>query len=79
MYAPIMGCCLTALISATAFALGGCFNPIRIFGGFLVAEESNIEQIPLCAMPFLGAGLGQLFYKYILATEDIKKLFKADE
>jgi hypothetical protein len=74
-----MGCCLTALVSATAFALGGCFNPIRILGGFLVAEESNIEQIPLCAMPFLGAGLGQLFYKYFLATEDIKELFKEDE
>jgi hypothetical protein len=74
-----MGCCLTALVSATAFALGGCFNPIRIVGGFLVADESNIEQIPLCAMPFLGAGIGQQFYKYFLATEDIKELFNQDE
>jgi len=58
-----IGCFTAGIVSATGYAMGGSFNPVRLIGGFMITTM-EINQIPLMMIPFLGAVLGQMTYKY---------------
>lgn len=74
----VLGGTVAAFTCASAHALGGSYNPVRVVGGLFLADM-NPAQMGLIIIPVLGGLVGYVLYRYVLAGEDLSVIFAEDE
>lgn len=78
LYGIVIGALYCFMIVCNNNAVPGCYNPIRIAGNLMTFQISSTQFFMLIS-PFIGAPIGTIVYKNMIAEEDIMAVFEDDE
>ena len=73
-----IGCFYMILTMVFGSLTGGSFNSARIMGSMFFLNITT-PQVFMLVLPLIGGVLGQLIYKYVVGSQDVKELFEDDD